>query len=697
MVRIGIDIGGTFTDLYLMNDGMESNSESQSFSTKLLTTSDDPAQGFLEILQRAFEADAVHQSVRQIVHATTVATNAILEAKTARMGMITTAGFRDVLEIGRHFRRDIYNLFLQKPPVLVPRQRRLEVSQRVGYDCREVRPLDRQQVEMAVKKLLADKVQVILVCYLHSHTDPEHEQATERIIGELCDLPVVMSHAMCREHREYERFSTAAVHGAVMPRVRGYLKNIDDGLRRIGVTAPVSVMQSNGGMAPARMVQEQPGLIVESGPAAGVIAAVEIGRRLGVNNLIPLDMGGTTAKATLVRDGQITLNHDYEVGGGIQGGFGTGYPVRMPVVDLVEIGTGGGSLVRVDAVGHLHVGPQSAGADPGPACYGRGGSGATITDANLVLGRLRSDQFAGGQIRLLIEAAYEAIEREVACRLSMTVEQAAEGVVALANAQMVRALQLVSVERGLDPQQFAMVAFGGAGPMHAAELAQQLGCSRVIVPPEAGVQSAWGLLMADARRDFSAAIPNQPCDPDPVALREQYMTMLTRGRIELQEAGFSDQSIEHQLSVDAHYAGQGYEMTVLLSEPPRFDHRMINKIQQIFHEEHLRRYGRRDEQAAIQWVTLRTSVIGRVPRPRPPAVDSPSRSLEKRLLARQQMVWSGKPYDAPVINRSSLGYGDQITGPFLILQSDASLAVPPDVNVTVESTGDIILHIEAKQ
>jgi N-methylhydantoinase A len=686
MVRIGIDIGGTFTDLCLTTE------RGENYSAKLLTTPDDPARGFLEILRRALETDPAYRLVGQIVHATTVATNSILEAKTARMGMITTAGFRDVLEIGRHFRRDIYNLFLQKPPVLVPRRRRLEVSQRVGGDGQEIRPLVRDEVETAVKQLLADDVEVILVCYLHSYAYPAHELETAAIIRELSDLPVVMSHAACREHREYERFSTAAVHGAVMPRVQSYLRNIVAGLEGTGVSAPVSVMQSNGGMAPARIVQQQPGLIVESGPAAGVIAAVEIGRRLDIEDLIPLDMGGTTAKATLIRAGQITLNTDYEVGGGLQGGFGTGYLIRMPVVDLVEIGTGGGSLVHVDEVGLLHVGPQSAGADPGPACYGRGGRGATITDANLVLGRLSSDHFAGGQFRLHTEAAYAAVRDEVAGPLSMEVEQAAEGIIALANAQMVRALQLVSVERGLDPRQFTMVAFGGAGPMHAAELAGELGCPRVIIPPEAGVQSAWGLLVADARRDFSEAIPDQPVDPDPQPLRQQYAAMVAIGAEELSAAGFADDDITHRLSVDARYAGQGYELTVVLPEPAGFDGAMIARIHELFHQEHERRYGRSDKGATVQWVALRAGVVGRVPRPRPPVATSPTEPLEKRILARQPMIWSGRSYDAPVFDRPNLGRGDRFAGPALVLQADASLAVPPDVTMTVEATGDIILH-----
>ena len=691
MVRIGIDIGGTFTDLSVIRD------DGGCYSTKLLTTPEDPAGGFLDILRRAFDFDPDHRSAQQIVHATTVATNAILENKIARVGMITTEGFRDVLEIGRHFRRDIYNLFLQKPPVLVPRKRRLEVSERIGVDGQVIRPLNQREVETALEKLLADEVEVILVCYLHSYAYPDHEIETAKILQERCDLPVVMSHAVCREHREYERFSTAAVHGSVMPLVRNYIQNIVDGLRGMKLPAAFSVMQSNGGMASSQTIQGEPGLIVESGPAAGVIAAVEVGRRLEVKDLISFDMGGTTTKATLIRDGQIALNHDYEVGGGIQGGFGTGYPIRMPVVDLVEIGTGGGSIAEVNEVGQLSVGPQSAGADPGPACYGRGGCGATITDANLVLGRLSSDHFAGGQFRLDEQAAFAAIEQNVAAPLNMTVQQAAEGIVTLANAQMVQALQLVSVQRGLDPRQFAMVAFGGAGPMHAAELAIELGCPRVIVPPEAGVQSAWGLLVADARRDFSEAIGNHHDKPDIASLKTQYLAMVQQGEDELHTAGFTDERIDRQLSVDVRYAGQGYELTVNLPEPPCFDCQMASRIGELFHLEHQRLYGRSDHQSPVQWVTLRATVIGKVPRPQSPRLDSSSEPLEKRVLTRQPMNWSGQSMAAPIFDRTSLRCDDQFTGPALIVQADASLAVPPGVNVSVESTGDLVLKFKERR
>jgi N-methylhydantoinase A len=687
MIRIGIDIGGTFTDLCAVTP------DGRCWSAKLLTTPADPSAGFLAILDRAFRADPAYRDVRAIVHATTLATNALLEGATARLGLITTAGFRDVLEIGRHFRRDLYNFFLEKPPVLVPRERRLEVDERVGAGGAVVRALDRAAAEAAVDQLLAEGVEVILVCFLHSYARPDHEREVAEIVRRRGPVPVITSHTVCGEHREYERFSTAAVHGAVLPRVRGYLHRIATGLRAAGVAAPVAVMQSNGGMAGVDAVLDRPGSVVESGPAAGVIAAVEVGRRLGVADLISFDMGGTTAKATLVRGGRIAVTNDYEVGGGLQGGFGTGYPLRTPVVDVVEVGTGGGSVAFLDEVGRLHVGPRSAGAAPGPACYGLGGTEPTVTDADLVLGRLRPDHFAGGQTRLSVPAARDAIERAVAQPLGLSLEAAAEGVVALADAQMVEALRLVSVRRGHDPRDFVLVAFGGAGPGHAAELARELGCPRVVIPTEAGVQSAWGLLVADARRDFSQAVLGRADALDLPALRRLYEGLVNRGRDELRASGFRDGQLRDRLAIDARYPGQAFEVTVELPGAPDFTAEMAARVNALFHESHDRLYGHSDPGSAVEWVTLRAAVLGEVPRRAPPAVPPARRPLEERRLAVYTMTWAGRRWEAPLYERSALGRGDRIRGPALIVQADSSTAVPPGAELTVEPTGDFVLVI----
>ena len=691
VTRIGIDIGGTFTDLYVLRKG------SKSYSTKLLTTPHDPSIGFLAILQKALAADPEFRNVQEIVHATTVATNAILEQKTARMGMITTAGFKDVLEIGRHFRRDLYNFFLEKPPVLVPRQRRIEVRERIAADGSVVTPLDEHDVEAAITKLIEDRVEVILVCFLHSYICPDHELRVGEMIRKRCDLPVILSHAVCSEYREYERFSTAAVHGAIMPLVQGYLNGIEERLKAQGITAPLSVMQSSGGISTAARVAERPGSIVESGPAAGVISAVEVGRRLGFCDFITFDMGGTTTKASMVRGGQITLNTDYEVGGGIQGGFGTGYPVRTQVVDLVEIGTGGGSICSVDVAGHLHVGPQSAGADPGPACYGRGGTEPTITDAHAVLGRLRADHFAGGQFALDVNAARHVIKEKIAKPLGMELTKAAEGIISLANAQMARALQFVSVERGYDPRELTLVAFGGAGPMHAGQLAVELGCAGVVIPPEAGVQSAWGLLVSDCRRDYSKAFLCRSDKVDLRVLKRAFQPLAEKGAEELREAGFSEKTLRSCLSMDVRYLGQAYEVTVELSEKPTFTKAMISKINRVFHQIHQRLYGHSDLAAPVEWVTLRVSVTAHVPRPAARKLPVANNPVVRRRHAMQAMVWNGRHRLSPVYYRSDLFARDRIAGPALIIQDEATIVVPPRVDAVVEQTGDITLLTKARR
>ena len=686
LTRVGIDIGGTFTDLFAVAD------DGRTWSAKVLTTPANPAHGLLDVLDH-WTTSAGEHDIREIVHATTVATNAVLEGTTARLGMVTTRGFRDVLEIGRHQRRDLYNLFLEKPPVLIPRERRLEVRERIGADGSIVEPLSVSDVVRAAHQLKDLGAEVVVVAFLHSYGYPQHEREAADVIARETGLPVLASHTVCREYREYERFSTAAVHASILPRVATYVGEIGSRLTERGVTAPLSVMQSSGGMAPAATVAREPASIVESGPAAGVIAAAEVGRRLGASNVISFDMGGTSTKATLIRDGHVTINNDYEIGGGLHGGFGTGYPLRTPVIDLVEIGTGGGSLAEVDASGALYVGPSSAGADPGPACYGRGGTRPTTTDANAVLGRLRPDRFAGGHIQLDVAAARRAVAEHVAGPLGMSVERAAEGILALAGAQMGRALELVSVSLGHDPREFVMVAFGGAGPMHAADLARELGCRQVVIPPEAGVQSARGLLVADARRDFTSAMLSAEADLDLAEVQHRFAAMRDQGRGDLRDAGFEASAIQARLGVDVRYAGQAYEVSVWLDEPATFDKALRRQVNRDFHRAHARLHGHRDEDAAVEWVTLRASVTASTTRPRRTELAPATEPLAQRKIGLQSMIWSGESREAPVYARERLGRDDHIEGPALVIQDQTTLVVPPATSAHVRSTGDIVLEI----
>ena len=499
-MRVAIDIGGTFTDLCLVTETGEF------FSHKILTTPDDPAAAFHQILQEALAARGrFGRELKEVLHATTIATNAILEGKTARLGLITGDGFRDVLEIGRHFRRNLYSFFIEKPPVLVPRERRLEVSERIDAAGKILRPISRSAVVKAGRALAAEGVEAIVICFINSYANPRHERMAVRWLTADLGLPALPSHQLCWECREFERFSTAVINGAVLPRVVNYLRRLREGMRMDGIKAELGIMQSNGGLTGVDAACRAPAGMVESGPAAGVIAAAAVGRRLGIADIVAFDMGGTTAKAGLIEKGQVAIRRNFEVGGGMQGGFGTGYPLMMPAVDLVEVGTGGGSICRISD-GRFTVGPDSAGARPGPACYGLGGHEPTISDAHAALGRLAPEFFGGGRFRLDLKAAREAIRKQLGVKLGTSVEKAAGGVLALADLQMVQALRLVTVQRGLDPRDFVLITFGGAGPMHAASLLRELGGKRAVIPPEAGVQSAWGLLVADMRRDFQRSI-----------------------------------------------------------------------------------------------------------------------------------------------------------------------------------------------
>src|SRR5215475_13019354 len=474
--RVGVDIGGTFTDAALVNA-----ETGQVRVVKVLTTPEDPAKGFMTALERGLaECGAGGRDVQATVHATTVATNAIIEGKTARVGMLVTRGFRDILEIGRQIRSRLYDVHLQKPIPLVPRRWSLEVAERLDAEGNVLEPLDLSAVRAAVRRLRAEGVEAVVICFLHAYLNSAHERAAAAVVRqEMPETWLSVSSEVCPEFREYLRGSTAAVNAAVMPIVSRYLDSIETRLSALGAIAPFYVMQSNGGVMTSASAKERPVYMVESGPAAGVIAAGAVAASYGYRNVLSFDMGGTTAKVGLIR-----VSTEMEVGAQaitpLGEGRGGGYPVRTPVIDLVEVGAGGGSEAWIDAGGGLRVGPRSAGAVPGPACYGQGGTVPTITDANLLLGRLNPEFFLGGEIRLDPEASREAVSRAVGALLGLDPLAAASGIVEIANAHMIAAMRLVSVQRGYDPRDFVLVAFGGAGPLHANALARELGIPTVL-------------------------------------------------------------------------------------------------------------------------------------------------------------------------------------------------------------------------
>ena len=583
MYRLGVDIGGTFTDAVLLDD-----ETGETRTGKVPTTPDDPSQGFLNAVQRMLsENDVSPTEVEYLVHATTIATNSIIEGKIARTGFVTTDGFRDMLEIARQIRPRLYDLQFEKPPPLVPRYLAFGIPERLDARGEVLAPLDEGAVREAALALKSEGVEAIAVCFLHSYVNPDHERrAREILTREFPGVIVSLSSDVAPEFREYFRASTTVINAAISPVVGRYLGSIEERLRSDGLTAELLIMQSSGGVLTFEAAKDRPVFMVESGPAAGAVAAAYSGVALGHPNVLSFDMGGTTTKTCLIQDGTPRVTKDYQVGGEAgrgTGAFGgaSGYPIRTPVIDLAEIGAGGGSIAWVDSGGVLRVGPQSAGAAPGPVCYAQGGDEPTITDANLVLGRLNPDYFLGGEIGLDVDAAHKAIEQKCAGPLGLGLEEAAHGIVEIANSAMVNALRLVSVRRGHDPRDFVLVAFGGAGPVHANRIAAEAGVPTVLVPTSPGIFSATGLLVTDLRHDYSVTMIQRTEDLDADAIDQAFGRMLEEGRLALDKESIPPEEMSFERAADMRYYGQSFELGIPLPDRPLLGDALLGRAERI--------------------------------------------------------------------------------------------------------------------
>jgi len=693
-LRIGIDIGGTFTDAALVDGDTGAIRV-----VKVLTTPEDPAQGFMAALERGLaECQAGGGDVAAVVHATTVATNAIIEGKTARVGMLVTRGFRDILEIGRQIRSRLYDVHLQKPLPLVPRRWSVEVGERLDHEGRVLQPLDLEEARRAVQRLARERVEAVVVCFLHSYLNPAHERAVAALVREaMPDAYLAVSSDVCPEYREYLRASTTAVNAAVMPIVSRYVDALERRLQALGATAPFYVMQSNGGVMTSASAKARPVYMVESGPAAGVIAAGAIAAPYDYRNVMSFDMGGTTAKVGLIQDGRLRLSTEIEVGAQavtpLGEGRGGGYPVRTPVIDLVEVGAGGGSEAWIDAGGALRVGPRSAGARPGPACYGRGGVTPTITDANLALGRLNPAFFLGGEMALDAEAARRAIGERIAAPLGLDPLAAAAGIVEIANAHMIGAMRLVSVQRGYDPRQFVLVAFGGAGPLHANALARELGIPAVLVPPNPGIASAVGMLMTDIRHEF-VTTRRLPLDTlTPAALESLFAEFAREGEARLTRDGVPPVDRRMLRSVDLRYHGQSFELSIPVPAGA-LTADDVARLRAEFDAAHERAYGYAAPEDAVELVNVRLAAIGVTPRPRRAPLGEGTRDARGALKG-QREVWFAEVRGwrkTDVLDRTKLLRGNVITGPAIVEEHDASTLVHPEWQATVDEHGNLVLR-----
>jgi N-methylhydantoinase A len=670
MFWLGVDVGGTFTDLVLY--------DMAAGTMQVLKTPSTPRNQSDGILAGIGGLGVEIGELGHLVHGTTVATNTALERDGARLAVLVTAGHKDVLVVGRGNRLAMYNI--KAPPMLplVPRSRCIEVRERLRVDGSVLTPLDEAEVDAIADRLAEEGVEAVAVCFLHAYANPAHEQrCAERIARRLPAVIVTTSAEVLPEYREYERFSTTALNAYVAPRMRRYLGELGARLAAGGVAAPLAIMTSNGGTLPAARVEAVPVLSMLSGPAAGVIAAVHVGSMVGAPDLISCDMGGTSSDVCLVRGGGYAMTTDGRVGN---------FPLKIRQIDINSIGVGGGSVAALGVGNYLSVGPRSAGAVPGPSCYGRGGLEATITDANVVLGRLGVERPLGGEIVLDRGAALDAIGK-LAARIGLKPMAMAEGIVRLAAVSLAGAIKEVSVMRGIDPRNFTLFPFGGAGPLHAAAIAEELDIRTILVPPLPGNFSALGLLIADVRRDFVRTRVSPTATTSPEHVHSTFKELIGCGRAELTAAGFAPGRQHFAASLDMRYAGQSFELSV----PIAMDIASIAQIEGAFSEVYAARYGATTGRD-IEIVSYRLAASGLVEKPRLPTIDRAGRSLEAAMSGRRAVVFGGVERQIGVLDRDRLPPGIAVTGPAVIEEAGSTSVVPPGWSAVLDCVGCIIMR-----
>ena len=691
--RLGVDIGGTFTDATLVDENT-----GQVWNAKVSSTPGDPSQGFLTVTRQILDRAALApETLRYVVHATTVATNAIIEGKVAPTALITTEGFRDILEIARQIRPSLYDTQFEKPTPLVPRERCFGVRERLDAAGAVVTPLDETAIPPIATVIREAGIESVAVCFLHSYLNAEHEQRAGKILGEHApDIAISLSSEVAPEIREYFRASTTVINAALRPIVSRYLENIEARLRAQGIASELLVMQSSGGLMTFGDARNRPVFMVESGPAAGVITAAHLGESLGHHNVISFDMGGTTAKVGLVQDGMPRITKDYEVGSVAQPGSGGfragGYPIRTPVIDLVEIGAGGGSIAWIDPGGVLRVGPQSAGADPGPACYGQGGAEPTVTDANLVLGRLNPGYLLGGDLTLESALARAAIEEHIAKPLGLDVVKAAHSIVEIANVAMINALRLVSVQRGHDPREFALTAFGGAGPLHANRLAHEMNIPVTVIPTSPGTASALGLLVTDITYDYATTLIERVDRLEPRTVADVFTDLRQQGTSALAAAGVALADMAFIQHVDLRYVGQSYELTLPYPDGEATGVDFGNLLQE-FHGEHNRVYGHSVPGEPVETVNLRLTVLGTIVKPPLLEKDTNKRDLQGAQRDSRQVFFGETDgfVGCPIYDRCALGAGMEIPGPAIVEEYDSTTVIHPGYYAAVDQYGTLLI------
>ena len=689
-MHLGIDVGGTFTDFVLLDE-----STHELMVWKTLTSSPDPSTGVAEGLAQITQTDdTLLKQVSYIVHGTTLGANTVIERTGAKTALITTQGFRDILEMQRQRRPKLYDLFQDKPEPIIPRHHVFEVTERVRYDGEVISHLSKDDVVGVCQLLREQNFESVAVSFLHSYVNNEHELQTRQLLTEILrSIPVSLSVEIAPRWREYERTNTTVVNAYILPKIQQYLRSFIARLREVGYRQPFFLMQSNGGITTVSLAADYPVRVIESGPAAGVLAAAHIGRDMGLENVISFDMGGTTAKISLIEDGRPAIADEFSIDRRDLLPE-TGLPVSIPSIQLIEIGAGGGSVASV-AMGTIRVGPQSTGAFPGPACYGRQDSEATVTDANLILGYLDRHNFLGGQLQLDYDAACRSMSKTVGESLGLSLEEAAWGVYEVVNTNMSLAMREATIQRGVDPRNCTVVAFGGAGPIHACRLAKELGIPRVVIPIQAGVFSALGLLVAGIRYDLVKTSVIKLDELTSGKAIEIYSD-LERELQSILQASETEDAFEIVRAADMRYVGQGYELTVPVSDY-QIGEDVSLQLATEFEHTYKERYGFLNESSIVEVVNWRLSAVGERPRLKIGGSPGLKRNLNARAKAnRYRSVYFHESegfVECPVFDWYSLRAGETVAGPAIVEARETSAVVLPGTNAVMDSQGNIAISL----
>lgn len=681
MYRIGIDVGGTFTDVTLLN------SETGKYYTyKLSSTLEDQSIAISNGTKEALELYGVSAGqLEYFGHGTTVATNMIIERKGAKTALITTKGFRDILEIGRQTRPSLYNIFEDKPETLVERSLRMEVNERVGADGRIIREAEPAEVKRILRELKAQGVESLAVCFLFAFLTPDNEKVVERcILEEWPEVYYSVSSTILPEFREFERLSTTVLNSYLGPHMKMYIDNLKRRVKALGVNVEPYITQSNGGVMSIGSTVETPILTALSGPSAGVVGAIYVCGCAGYKNLITYDMGGTSTDVSLVNDGHAEYTTKRKV---------CGLPSGVPMIDVHAVGAGGGSIAHLDNAGALKVGPESAGANPGPAAYGLGGVDPVVTDANLTLGRINPRYVLGGRMKIDAGLSRRAIEEKLAKPMNTTVEKAADGIISVVNSNMARAIRVITVERGYNPSDFSLVAYGGAGPLHAVNLAQEMGIKTVIIPPNPGTLCSLGLLTADIRRSYVKTAIMRLDDASAGWVDECLRPLMEQGSAWLSAEKVARENRHFRNIAEMRYVGQNYELQIPLPDGPMPDD-ILETVKKRFFEEHEKNYGYYNASAPVQFVNFRSEAIGEVAKPVLSKLPFTMENPAAAQIDTRKVYFSGTGYvDSPIYQREKFGVCRRINGPCIIEQMDSTTVIPPETWFEVDTYGNLIVHV----